>query len=209
VEDSRFACDALRMLSQRSGARMRRAETIEQARAHLRVYRPDVVLVDLGLPDGRGEDLIRDLAQAGPMQPVVLGMSGDPDGRAAAMAAGAAEFIDKPLRGLAAFQRVILTVLSGHDGALAGRLPDEEMIADSAALHDDLVQAAQVVGMNPGTDQRRYLAGFLAGVARQTRDAALSEATDALRDPGAGLHRLARLLDERLQQSEPFSRHLR
>ena len=35
VEDSRFACDALRLLCQRSGARLRRAETLEAARAHL------------------------------------------------------------------------------------------------------------------------------------------------------------------------------
>ncbi len=64
VEDSRFASDALRLLSQRSGARLRRAESLEAAWAHLRVYRPDVILVDLGLPDGRGETLIRRLAQA-------------------------------------------------------------------------------------------------------------------------------------------------
>ena len=61
VEDSRFACEALRLMCQRSGARLRRAETLKAARGHLRLYRPDVVIVDLGLPDGRGEHLIREL----------------------------------------------------------------------------------------------------------------------------------------------------
>ncbi|MGB4827110.1 MAG: response regulator, partial [Paracoccaceae bacterium] len=88
VEDSRFTCDALRLLCQRSGARLRRAETLDAARAHLRVYRPDVILVDLGLPDGRGEGLIRRLAAGRPDRPVLLGISGDPAGRAAALAAG-------------------------------------------------------------------------------------------------------------------------
>eukprot|EP01031_Cornospumella_fuschlensis_P014764 gene14764-18040_t len=58
VEDSRFACEALRLIARRAGARLRRAETMAAARDHLRVYRPDVVLIDLGLPDGRGDALI-------------------------------------------------------------------------------------------------------------------------------------------------------
>jgi CheY-like chemotaxis protein len=71
VEDSRFACEALRLIARRAGARLRRAETMAAARDHLRVYRPDVVLIDLGLPDGRGDALIRDLAQ-GPRRPSVV-----------------------------------------------------------------------------------------------------------------------------------------
>ncbi len=89
VEDSRFACEALRLIARRAGARLRRAETMAAARDHLRVYRPDVVLIDLGLPDGRGDALIRDLAQ-GPRRPsVVMGTSGSAEGRALALAAGA------------------------------------------------------------------------------------------------------------------------
>lgn len=60
MEDSRFTCDALRLLCQR-GARLRRAETLAAAQAHSWLYRPDALLVDLGLP-GRGETLIATLA---------------------------------------------------------------------------------------------------------------------------------------------------
>jgi DNA-binding response OmpR family regulator len=59
VEDSRFASEALRLMCLRSDARLRRADSLEQADRHLSVYRPDVVIVDLGLPDGNGADLIR------------------------------------------------------------------------------------------------------------------------------------------------------
>ncbi|NGM45234.1 response regulator [Rhodobacter sp. SGA-6-6] len=201
VEDSRLACDALRLFCQRSGARLRRAATLEEADAHLRVYRPDAVLVDLGLPDGRGEGLIRTLA-AGPGRPGLLAMSGDPDGRAAALAAGADAFLEKPLPGLAVFQRTILPLLPGRPAV--GLPEDGTVSADPAALHDDLARAAQAVQAGPEAEERRYLAGFLTGLARQTRDAALSEATAALRTPGEGLHRLARLLDERLTDSAPF-----
>ena len=75
VDDSRFACDALRLILQRSGARLRRAESLEVARLHLGCYVPDLAIVDLGLPDGRGEVLIAELAQQGLP---VLGLSGDP-----------------------------------------------------------------------------------------------------------------------------------
>lgn len=103
VEDSRFASDALRLMCQRAGARLRRAETLETARAHLRTYRPDVVIVDLGLPDGRGEALIRDLVLSARRPAVILGTSGAEGGRSAALAAGADGFLDKPFESLAAF----------------------------------------------------------------------------------------------------------
>ena len=81
VEDSRFASDALRLMCRRLGARLRRAESLQAAASHLRLYRPDVVIVDLGLPDGRGEALIAEVVARKP-RVVVLGMSGDAAGRA-------------------------------------------------------------------------------------------------------------------------------
>ena len=62
VEDSRSASEAIRLFAAESGARVRRADSLHAASRHLAIYRPNVVMVDLGLPDGDGMALIRHLA---------------------------------------------------------------------------------------------------------------------------------------------------
>ena len=52
VEDSRSASEAIRLYAAESGARVRRADSLHAASRHLAIYRPNVVMVDLGLPDG-------------------------------------------------------------------------------------------------------------------------------------------------------------
>jgi len=76
VEDSRYFADAVRLMSIRSGARLRRADCLASARKHIKIYRPDVVLVDLGLPDGRGQEFIKEIANSPGASPVIA-MSGE------------------------------------------------------------------------------------------------------------------------------------
>lgn len=111
VEDSRFACEAMRLLCLRSGARIRRADCLRSARRHLMTYRPTVVIVDLGLPDGSGLDLISEVAARRPRVPALLGTSGDAGAEERARAAGADGFLAKPIESLSAFQRTILAAL--------------------------------------------------------------------------------------------------
>jgi len=63
IEDSRFACEAMRLLCLRSGARIRRLTVYARRGGHLQVYRPSIVIADLGLPRRNGIDLI---AETGP-----------------------------------------------------------------------------------------------------------------------------------------------
>ena len=184
VEDSRFAAEALRLMCRKLGLRLRRAEDLRSAHLHLQLYRPDAVLIDLGLPDGRGEALIRDLAES-PWRPrAVLATSGDPSGRAAALAAGADGFIDKPLESLAAFRAALTRMLPelSDPPPFAPRQPaaaDEAIAPDPLALRDDLTHAVQILRDRCDAEGRRYLAGFLTGVARHAHDQALAEAAEA------------------------------
>jgi DNA-binding response OmpR family regulator len=192
VEDSRFTCDALRLIVTRAGARLRRADTLAAARSHLGCYRPDLMIVDLGLPDGRGEALIAEGAALGLP---VLGISGDPDGRLPALEAGAIAFVDKPIGSIAGLMRLIRQLVSG-----AGALPaGEEMAppkADPMALRDDLAHAARLIGE---TDPDGYATGFVRSLARTVGDIALEDAALKAGDP-PGRQALAALLAQRLTE---------
>jgi CheY-like chemotaxis protein len=172
VEDSRLACDGLRLMCRKLGARLRRADSLQAADLHLRVYRPDVVLVDLGLPDGRGEALICALRNLAP-RPVVLGMSGDGLGRARAMEAGADGYLDKPVNRLALLQDMLLAFLPGRTAPAVG-VAEMVVAPDPLALRDDLAYAARLLQADPDPDLRHYLAGFLGGVAQQAQDQPLA-----------------------------------
>ncbi|MEZ5912743.1 MAG: response regulator [Paracoccaceae bacterium] len=193
VEDSRFACEALRQLCLASGARLRRADCLASARRHLRLYRPDVVLVDLGLPDGPGEELIAELHRARPRIAAIMGISGDPSVAVAALAAGADDFLEKPIASLAAFQNSIAKSLGGPARPRLAKA-GTPATPDAMALHDDLNQAARMLANRPDATGRSYLARFLTGVARSTDDSDLADAARALAETGGeGDERRARL----------------
>lgn len=199
VEDSRVTCDVMRLMCQRLGARLRRAETLRAAQEHLKVYRPDVVIIDLGLPDGRGETLIRELALSTPRIGVILGTSGDVMGRIAALAAGANGFLEKPIESIAAFQTAILRHLSGHqDMTLVAT--NTAFTPDPLALHDDLLHAADLLtDPNPNPAQAKYLVGFVNGLALVAHDAALGQAAQQAQNPQGRLQ-LADMLAAKLAQ---------
>jgi CheY-like chemotaxis protein len=194
VEDSRFASEALRLLSLRSNARLRRAETLRQAERHLSVYRPDVVIVDLGLPDGNGADLIRQLTGGRSPGTVVLGTSGDPQGEERATAAGAVGFLPKPPESLAAFQAAILGPLR----ASAVAADTSRVAPDHIALQDDLRRAADLLREATDAHRRRYAASFVRSVARSAEDADLARAAGHAADTPLALPHLMALVSARL-----------
>lgn len=177
VEDSRFACEAIRLLCLRSGARIRRADCLRSARRHLRVYRPAVVMIDLGLPDGNGLDLIAELAATQPRVEVIMGMSADDHLSADAIAAGADSFIPKPILSLATFQTNVLALLPEGRRPKGPRLLDETIInPDRIAYRDDIAHIADVLDESDDNHTLDYVAQFLTGVARSADDAGLEQA---------------------------------
>ncbi len=181
IEDSRFACEALRLLCLRSGARIRRADTLRSARRHLQVYRPSVAIIDVGLPDGNGADLISELVSASPRPDVILGTSGDFDSESLVRSAGADGYLSKPVVSLAVFQDTILSHLPADRRPAGPRpVPKEIVQPDPIAYRDDMAHVADVLEGASDTRTLDYIAQFLGGVARSAEDKELARATEAL-----------------------------
>ncbi len=209
VEDSRFASEAMRLLCLRSGARIRRADCLRSAHRHLATYRPGVVVVDMGLPDGSGADLIREIKAMAAPAPAVLGLSGDPATEAEARAAGADAFLHKPLESLAEFQQAVLSTLPGQDRPRGLHvLPDETILPDPLALRDDLSHIAEMLAAAPDQADFGYVAHFLAGVARSAHDRALETAAEAIGGPSlpsaAAISHLSGIVQARLAAASGF-----
>jgi len=83
------------------------AGSLAEARAEAARFELDVAILDLGLPDGSGADLISDLRRDGnEVRVLVLSASLDPEGIEKARSAGADEIIDK----LTPVEEVLATV---------------------------------------------------------------------------------------------------
>lgn len=197
VEDSRFASEAMRLLCLRSGARIRRADCLASAHRHLAVYRPSAVVVDLGLPDGSGANLIRELAESDQPAPVLLGTSGDPNTEQLALDAGADGFLEKPITSLALFQQAILSRLPADDRPAGMRvIPVDDVTPDRIALRDDLHHVAEVLSAPVDERTLEYIAQFLASVAQSASDTTLQSAASRLVRPGSGAPVLQETVDE-------------
>jgi DNA-binding NarL/FixJ family response regulator len=83
------------------------AGSLAEARDHAARFEFDVVVLDLGLPDGHGEDLIADFRRSNPdVGVLILSASLDPAGIEKATRLGADEIRDK----LAPLEEVLSTV---------------------------------------------------------------------------------------------------
>lgn len=73
------------------------AQDLQSAREQLSAREPDLVILDLGLPDGSGIELCRELRQAGSWVPILLLTAhGEVAQRVAGLDAGADDFLAKP-----------------------------------------------------------------------------------------------------------------
>lgn len=216
VEDSRYASDALRLMALRSGARIRQAGTLAEAERHLGLYRPSVIIVDLGLPDGDGLLLIARLHRASPRIGIILGSSGDEDAGDAVIKAGADGFLPKPVASLANFQELILSQLPEACRPMGPRIVNDDVIRPGAqSYREDLIHVAELLNGAPEGKVLDYIAQFLTGIARCAGDLALQSAGEALtiarmqrracRGPAA---RIAALVQDRLNAAPGSKRRV-
>ncbi|MGW4117078.1 response regulator transcription factor [Nocardia sp. NPDC004711] len=74
------------------------APTAQSALTLARRWHPDLVLLELDLPDLPGAHLCRQLRDRSPIPVIAVSLDGDPDAIGDAYAAGACDYLPKPLR---------------------------------------------------------------------------------------------------------------
>jgi two-component system KDP operon response regulator KdpE len=96
VEDERPIRRFLRTALETDGWQVFEAETIKQGLVESGTRKPDVVILDLGLPDGDGVDFIRDLRTWSAIPVIVLSARVHETEKIKALDAGADDYLTKP-----------------------------------------------------------------------------------------------------------------
>jgi two-component system KDP operon response regulator KdpE len=96
IEDDASIRDVLRVLLQAEEYRVIEAETAARAEVEARTHRPDLLLVDLGLPDGDGVKVIRAVRTWSPVPIIVLSARTKEAQKISALDAGADDYVTKP-----------------------------------------------------------------------------------------------------------------
>ena len=97
VEDHTDTARVLARILKNAGYRVEHAATVAAARELATSKHFDLVVSDLGLPDGTGLDLMRSLQEAHGLRGIALSGFGTDEDRAASVAAGFAEHLTKPV----------------------------------------------------------------------------------------------------------------
>ncbi|MBU6956904.1 response regulator [Pseudomonas sp. CVAP len=96
IEDEKDIRRFVRMALQADGLEVHEAETFQRGLIDAGTRRPDLIVLDLGLPDGDGVDLIRDLRTWSEVPIIVLSARGAESDKILALDTGADDYLVKP-----------------------------------------------------------------------------------------------------------------
>ena len=116
VEDHPLVTDALTILLEAGGHEVRTADSVATAVERGREWRPELLLLDLTLPDGHGLELLPRLAAVDASPAIVVALTGheDPGTIAHCRAAGCRDVLLKPVPA-----RELLALVAGWAAELA------------------------------------------------------------------------------------------
>jgi two-component system KDP operon response regulator KdpE len=120
VEDELAIRRFLRTALEADGLRVYEAETLQRGLLEAATRKPDLIILDLGLPDGDGIDFIRDLRQWSAIPVIVLSARSEESDKIAALDAGADDYLSKPF-GIGELQARLRVALRRH---ASGQTPE-------------------------------------------------------------------------------------
>jgi len=134
VEDEPGIRNLLRVLLSTANFRAAEADTAARAEIEARSGKPDLLLVDLGLPDGDGLTVIRRVRAWSPVPIIVLSARTMEEQKIAALDAGADDYVTKPFSAPELLARVRAALRRG------ARSADRTTTLTLGAVHIDLAR---------------------------------------------------------------------
>lgn len=195
VEDEKVFAGAVRKHLERAGYEVGLAGTLAAARAALKAGAPDLILLDMRLPDGSGLELLAEIsgAQAG-APALVMSAYGELEDAVSAMKSGAADYLKKPID----LNELLLNVekVLAKD-KLARKL------AYSAQRERHSTENVAFLGECPAIQELKAQAGRIARLS--AAESAIPPTVLILGETGAGKDVAARLLHENSRRApRPF-----
>ena len=129
VDDDALIRKAVRLTCESEGYTVDEAERGADALQHIDSFRPDIVLLDLMLPDLSGFDVCRDIRAAGHRMPVlIVSAKSEEIDVVLGLEIGADDYINKPFRPRELLARIAAHLRKAKESRGDGRIDDSRLI---------------------------------------------------------------------------------
>ncbi|CNL32679.1 KDP operon transcriptional regulatory protein kdpE [Yersinia aldovae ATCC 35236] len=115
VEDEKEIRRFVRIALESEGWRVFESDTLQRGLIEAGTRKPDLIILDLGLPDGDGLTYIQDLRQWSAIPIIVLSARNSEEDKVAALDAGADDYLSKPF-GISELLARVRVALRRHSG---------------------------------------------------------------------------------------------
>ena len=154
IEDDEATADAIARVVASFGHEVSRAHTIAEARAAVERAVPELVLVDLGMPDGDGVAMVAELRERGVEDFVVISGERSQARVVESLRAGVTDFLLKPVK-LSEIHRVVGRVVQARQ---------DRQVGVATPSSGPVVEPARLVGSSEATRQLRHAVQRVAGM---------------------------------------------
>ena len=140
VEDESNIRNLLTTMLEAAGYQVIQAATCENAKAMHASYLPDLVILDLGLPDADGMRFLDTIRQTSAVPVIVLSARSDERDKVEALDAGANDYVTKPFGSAELLARVRSALRNHRHSSQEGRLPGGKFSVDELVIDYDARQ---------------------------------------------------------------------
>ncbi len=139
VDDESKIIEVLQAYLEREGLAVESAGTVKQALAAIARDKPDMLILDVTLPDGSGFDILKSVSSRGNGIPsIMLTARGDEADRIVGLELGADDYVTKPFspRELVARVRALFRRTQDHGASTSQRAERKTTVSDLEIDHD-------------------------------------------------------------------------